>query len=85
MIKILKIKEKEKFLKKVYEILDNWGIGYDLWKNRTRGFFMRNLEKPHKAKCFVKLNKFEKRHNVKTKDFKEFKDRVRGEERKCQI
>ena len=78
MVKVIRIREKEKFLKKVYEMLDNWGLASTLWVNRVKGFFKRNLVKPHKAKSFVKLSQFPKKHSIKEREFKEFKKRVRG-------
>ena len=78
MVKILKVREKQKFLKMVFKMLDNWGLASTLWVNRVKGFFKRNLVKPHKAKPFVKLNQFPKKHNIKSREFKDFKKKVRG-------
>ena len=78
MTKIKEIKEKENFIKHVNELLDNWELCSELWRNRTRGFFLRNLVKPHKAKPFLKLNHFQKTQSVSKKEFEKFKNRVRG-------
>lgn len=82
MVKIKKVREKEKFIKHVFEIIDNFNryIGKEsnnIYRNYLRGFFIRNLIKPHKAKTVSKLNMFKKSLNFK--EFKRFKERVRGE------
>lgn len=82
MVKVIRIMEKEKFIKHVFEIIDNFNryIGKEsnnIYKNYLRGFFIRNLIKPHKANTVSKLNKFKKDFNFK--EFKRFKERVRGE------
>lgn len=81
MIKIKRIREKKKFIKHVFEIIDNFNSypskeSSNIYKNYLRGFFIRNLIKPHKARTISKLNKFKKSFNFK--EFKSFKRRIRG-------
>lgn len=86
MVKVIRVREKEIFLKHIYLILKNWKSNMRsdefmrIWKNKTRGFFLRNIKKPHKATPRKKLNNFVKMEKFSVMEFKKFVSEVRGVE-----